>query len=43
MNVEVSNLAYYDVLDGVASQHPAMFTNYKWDIAPISTLVSIKQ
>lgn len=36
-------MGYYDIFtDGSSMLHPAMFGSYKWDIAPVSTLVTLE-
>lgn len=43
LNVEVSNVSYADTFSNGSTQaHNTMFGSYKWDIAPVTTLVTIK-
>ena len=43
IDIEVANIDYFDVFsDASTALHPSMFTNYKWDIAPVSTLVTLE-
>lgn len=43
IGIEVTNMGYFDTFtDGTSILHPAMFDSYKWDIAPVSTLVTLE-
>lgn len=43
LNVEVSNVSYADTFSNNTTQaHNNMFGSYKWDIAPVTTLTTIK-
>ena len=43
IGIEVNNMWYYDTFtDGTSILHPSMFNSYKWDIAPVSTLVTLE-
>lgn|GEM_PF-5928007 len=43
IGIEVANITYYDVFsDSSEAVHTDMFTSYKWDIAPITTLVTLE-
>ena len=43
VGIEVSNISYYDTFtDGTTLLHADMFDSYKWDIAPVSTLITLQ-
>lgn len=43
IGIEMSNISYYDVFaDSSVALHANMFTQYKWDIAPVTTLVTLE-
>lgn len=43
IGIEVANISYYDTFtDGTTAAHANMFGSYKWDIAPITTLITLE-
>jgi hypothetical protein len=39
----MNDIDYYDVFtDATVAAHAGLFTNFKWDIAPITTLVTLQ-
>jgi hypothetical protein len=43
IGIEVSDISYFDVFsDSSEATHNNMYTNYKWDIAPVTTLVTLQ-
>lgn len=43
VGIEMSNISYYDVFsDSTTALHSNMFTSYKWDIAPVTTLITLE-